>query len=542
MRLITLLALGVTAAGHLAMAQVPPHVPGTICMTPYFWCWAEEQGRVGDVCSCYLLDEALLDAFEGDITGCPRRNSRTCSTRSWTGSMAEAAQTPGAAARDRLLRRLIDDAILVASFGQRAGALGDGALFSAIQAVEEEKDATWASKKVVALQTALNDAINAIAPVTLVDLRTGWDPFGPRTNKHRLASLLRYVYVLLAILLIVPAVHYSQWLKRAEAVVLVQEKDLGGQVEAMIQEINDSFLLSDGNGEIASFADLDTGPTRAVLRARLREARRMDVERRAAHREYNMISDRFYLGWSVLIGGNIADLWKDYTLHNRYLSESRTRARMRTTGPPPITDPYPCEKYLRNGTMAATGDKPSEERLAVLAETENKPAAVLSADGHMQLVSQFNRRIGDDETRIKVLRCLVGADVPVSGAKYDDADLKQKIETVGLWLLPALFGAFGAVVYHLRVCWNRLRPDPRFGRAILRIFLGAFGGIAFGWFWAPAAASDLLPQTLPLSAYAIAFLIGYSIDIFFALLDRLVAAISRAINNIGGEKPRPAVD
>lgn len=67
MRLITLLALGVTAAGHLAMAQVPPHVPGTICMTPYFWCWAEEQGRVGDVCSCYLLDEALLDAFEGDI-------------------------------------------------------------------------------------------------------------------------------------------------------------------------------------------------------------------------------------------------------------------------------------------------------------------------------------------------------------------------------------------------------------------------------------------------------------------------------------------
>ena len=131
---------------------------------------------------------------------------------------------------------------------------------------------------------------------------------------------------------------------------------------------------------------------------------------------------------------------------------------------------------------------------------------------------------------------MTGSNRLVSAMKYDEADLRQSIEFVSLWLLPAFFGVFGAIVYQLRACLDRMRPDPRIGRAIMRIVLGALGGIAFGWFWSPDGTDGLLPPTLPLGAYAIAFLIGYSIDIFYSLLDRVVASISVSIEKIGPSK------
>ena len=35
-----------------AVAQVPPHTPGTICFTERFWCWADPPGRPGATCFC----------------------------------------------------------------------------------------------------------------------------------------------------------------------------------------------------------------------------------------------------------------------------------------------------------------------------------------------------------------------------------------------------------------------------------------------------------------------------------------------------------
>jgi hypothetical protein len=40
---------GVVAAVY---AQVPPHQPGTVCITPKFWCWARPSGPPGGICYC----------------------------------------------------------------------------------------------------------------------------------------------------------------------------------------------------------------------------------------------------------------------------------------------------------------------------------------------------------------------------------------------------------------------------------------------------------------------------------------------------------
>lgn len=47
-----LLLVAATLAPGLALAQVPPHQPGTICATPRFWCWAVYAGAPGTRCAC----------------------------------------------------------------------------------------------------------------------------------------------------------------------------------------------------------------------------------------------------------------------------------------------------------------------------------------------------------------------------------------------------------------------------------------------------------------------------------------------------------
>jgi hypothetical protein len=35
-----------------ALAQVPPHQPGTVCYTPEFWCWLYPPQPPGSTCFC----------------------------------------------------------------------------------------------------------------------------------------------------------------------------------------------------------------------------------------------------------------------------------------------------------------------------------------------------------------------------------------------------------------------------------------------------------------------------------------------------------
>lgn len=46
------LFLSLALAPSIAATQVPPHQPGTICFTPYFWCPARPAGQPGAACVC----------------------------------------------------------------------------------------------------------------------------------------------------------------------------------------------------------------------------------------------------------------------------------------------------------------------------------------------------------------------------------------------------------------------------------------------------------------------------------------------------------
>ncbi len=50
--LILLAAITLSLLVGTALAQVPPHSPGTICYTQFFWCWAQPPGPPGSTCIC----------------------------------------------------------------------------------------------------------------------------------------------------------------------------------------------------------------------------------------------------------------------------------------------------------------------------------------------------------------------------------------------------------------------------------------------------------------------------------------------------------
>ena len=78
----------------------------------------------------------------------------------------------------------------------------------------------------------------------------------------------------------------------------------------------------------------------------------------------------------------------------------------------------------------------------------------------------------------------------------------------------------------------------------LRVWLGIVAGLAIGWFFRGDKADGTAVGSI--SALALAFVAGYSVDLLFTAMDRIVAAFSAAPDKSkskdeSGPKPQPAV-
>lgn len=128
----------------------------------------------------------------------------------------------------------------------------------------------------------------------------------------------------------------------------------------------------------------------------------------------------------------------------------------------------------------------------------------------------------------------VGLRVTTPGVVLAASQARQHAESfnilLGSAILPLLYGLLGASVFLLRQAWgedtNVARARPLTIAAFLRLALGGFAGLAIGWFWVPTskAAGDL--TTLTTTPFALAFLAGFSIELLFAILDRVLNAIN----------------
>jgi hypothetical protein len=107
-----------------------------------------------------------------------------------------------------------------------------------------------------------------------------------------------------------------------------------------------------------------------------------------------------------------------------------------------------------------------------------------------------------------------------------EAQANHLIMVLGGSILPLLYGLLGASVFLMRQFFSQIPKDETVlispGRTFLRLGLGAIAGLAIGWFWVPNAKSISEFTTTP---FALAFLAGFSIELLFSILDRIIAAI-----------------
>lgn len=111
--------------------------------------------------------------------------------------------------------------------------------------------------------------------------------------------------------------------------------------------------------------------------------------------------------------------------------------------------------------------------------------------------------------------------------------IRSAIAPYGAWILPSLYAALGAFIFYLRQTLDENQANPKIGVVVLRVALAGLAGIIVGWFWQPGIGTDKAVQSAGIGLFTVAFIIGFSIEIFFNLLNRLVSVTQSAIDALG---------
>jgi hypothetical protein len=134
--------------------------------------------------------------------------------------------------------------------------------------------------------------------------------------------------------------------------------------------------------------------------------------------------------------------------------------------------------------------------------------------------------------------CSLGNDLAADERAQEQCVRNTRLQAAGVVLenlqryaLPLIYGLLGACVFTLRTLANLIRSraysesnniDFR-----IRLCLGTLGGLVSAWFLIPGKPGSGESLTGALSPFALAFLAGYSIELVFAAMDRMISAFTK---------------
>lgn len=380
------------------------------------------------------------------------------------------------------LEEFLGDAKRVASYGARAGKLRNSDLFSAINAVESSPTRSWSSPEMVSLQTALNQAVVDIAPATIRDLQNG-DPFTTETSKNT-----RYTLLAISLVLMVVTAYFTVLYNRGtELISRLEQIDASRPAEKMgaIARTWKSAVPGKLPGEAS-------GAASETYYKLLDEVRDLDNKVKTYVLEYEEFNK------------NSPGLRVVY-----YLSGLAHAA----------TAPEDREKLpnVQCGGLLPSSIDDSNKFNAT------PPGSILAENRALMLNFACAESLMISPYSMPLLNQLGG-------------EVRRTMSIYSQWVLPALYGALGALIFYMRAVLNPIVPDPPIEKIVHRVALGGFAGIIFAWFWTPPPDALKDFSGLSVNSFAIAFLIGFGIDVFFTALDRFVLFLQNMVS-----QPRPLV-
>ena len=384
-----------------------------------------------------------------------------------------------------LLQGLIDDAKVAAAYAERAGLLRT-ALPQAIADMDQPGEKSWSKDSFVKLQTELNATMRDLAPTTLPDLTGPGAPFSTQSPRYGIAFVV--VWAIMIFIVAWGTLSHNLGVSIRSSLEELKEDDAGIRIEGLVRSVITGTGALDG-----STPDDAQGIIASNFLDSLDQAQEIDEKTYTAVKHATG-----FLQYSALL----------------YL----------------VIAPFSTIRSLFN-----FGANPNSLEKSICAETRQGFIAGL-----------YSRLRFDDNGIVSTIRhhdveglsltCMRGfnyhlRDYPPLQEYIDNVGLILNV--YGLWLLPAFYGALGASMYHLRRTLNPTLPTPPLLRTVNRTILGSFAGIVIAWFWAPAAQANAETINVGFNLFVVAFLIGYSIDIFFTFLDRVLVTATGSIKRLG---------
>ncbi|MEO7241816.1 MAG: hypothetical protein ABIW85_02810 [Variovorax sp.] len=398
---------------------------------------------------------------------------------------------------------LLGDLRLASGYASRAGLLRDGQLIDRMEAVEQSINADG-RPNAYALTLALNDLAQAIAPMTLADLRCGRDPF-ERANQRR-ARVLQLGLAILALITMVLIGHSMSALGTEKAGLQAMQQLQSMQPMQKITALRKMAQFDDPLRKRDSSSDLYY--QRIGEWVAMYETRELIDTKMANARDTSM--------------------WPWQTLLARFLNRSATANVASAMSQQTDAEAAEAPAAAASAALATAADGPVQPRDPVDAFCRR------GADGTFELPAALKDRpdwlknlqadsINDFCFQYEVLRPITGGlNLPNQNiARVGNIpDIEFKVTMRSNWFLPFYFGVLGAIIFVMRNIANIRTPAMELFPMVMRISLGGVAGIVIGWF--STAALPAIESTSALSVpFALAFLTGYAIDALFGVLDRM---------------------
>lgn len=413
------------------------------------------------------------------------------------------------------LTQLLEDADRVLHYGHSTGRLADASLAVALGKMQGA-DAAQSATGLMELQKAMAKAVREIRPVTIADLRAGHDPCDPKLS--RTITPLRAAFFVLLLGLLWTTFYYSTWERRGVRLVESMRQNQIEKQDAILQELILGYVADAAQSEAR-----DSVRASAALFERTRELQEIENRINADNAQH-----------VELLQGLVPFRGLYFRLMSATAVSSAAAAP--TKAAQASVDHY--SRCLSIGTFRI--------------EAAKEPRAFVDfPDPHAaEHVSQvFAGDIRQQMKMLQTFRCVLslpvtsgfvdGSSKPVRvlGSDVSNIDkLDEFIVTLNLWVLPALYGALGALIYFGRGFLNPDIPDPHPMFFFARLCVAAFAGIAVGWFFENGIKIEGITTSggSP-GVLLLAFLFGFALDVFFALLERLVSVSTDAVNRIGAK-------
>lgn len=430
------------------------------------------------------------------------------------------------ASHDPLVSGLLADAKLVAGYG-RYGVFKDSALFAAIGDAEKLNDATASQPEVVKLQTVLNDCSNTVPFSTLAALRTGWSP----GDMSRRTALATYFLIALSVTMMIVIGKLTYVYNRGVAInAELQEIDNNDFSTRFGQSIRQVWAtkkqLSSATAQQASATDLTL----------LKDAYYNSVD--SLHSLDQRFSSLLARAQGFMTQEAPFPLWgMQWAYCKLSASTAKAGAPLDFSNPRQMAIDQFCGQQIalaqqQGGAENSQPLKQSDFDCKNNGDIQGGMQAV-SATGTAGKAEDVN---ADFDQATRDLQCegvITITPNSISTLTLQAKTLSEVLSPYALWILPALYGALGGIMFHMRMILNPLLPNPPLSRLIHRIALGGLAGMILAWFMAPGTKLGGEVTGIGFSLFTFAFLFGFSLDIFFAILDQFVSMSVAGIKKFG---------